>query len=71
MQPTGRQQPVGHTGEAPHAHITMAPVRGLREVSHAKLRFHQCLPSVNRPLLDIVSGAGCWSQDGALWLSPG
>ena len=41
MQPTGRQQHVGRTGEAPHAHITMAPVRGLREVGHAKLRFHQ------------------------------
>ena len=41
MQPTGRQQHVGRTGEAPHAHITMAPARGLREVGHAKLRFHQ------------------------------
>ena len=57
MQPTGRQQqPVGQTGEAPHAHITMAPARGLREVGHAKLRFHQCLPSVNRLLTDMMSG---------------
>ena len=56
MQPTGRQQPVGQTGEAPHAHITMAPARGLREVGHAKLRFHQCLPSVNRPLTTMISG---------------
>ena len=56
MQPTGRQQHVGCTGEAPHAHITTTPVRGLREAGHAKLRFHQCLPSVNRPLTDMISG---------------
>ena len=56
MQPTGRQQHVGRTGEAPHAHITTAPARGLREVGHAKLRFHQCLPSVNRPLTTVISG---------------
>jgi hypothetical protein len=55
MQPTGRQQRVGQSGEAPHAHITTAPVRGLREVGHAKLRFHQCLPSVNRPLTTMIS----------------
>jgi hypothetical protein len=54
MQPTGRQQRVGHTSEAPHAHITTVPERGLREVGHAKLRFHQCLPSVNRPLPEMV-----------------
>jgi hypothetical protein len=69
MQPTGRQQRVGHTSEAPHAHITTVPERGLREVGHAKLRFHQCLPSVNRPFRLRYRGAGCWSQDGALWLS--
>ena len=56
MQPTGRQQHVGQAGGAPHAHITTAPVRGLREVGHAKLRFHQCLPSVNRPLTEMISG---------------
>ena len=56
MQPTGRQQRIGQTGEAPHAHITMATVRGLREAGHAKLRFHQCLPSVNRPWTDMMSG---------------
>ena len=56
MQPTGRQQRIGQTGEAPHARITTAPVRGLREAGHAKLRFHQCLPSVNRPLTDMISG---------------
>ena len=56
MQPTGRQQLLGHSGEAPHAHITTAPVRGLREAGHAKLRFHQCLPSVNRPLTDYDIG---------------
>jgi hypothetical protein len=72
MQPTGRQQLLGQSGEAPHAHITTTPVRGLREAGHAKLRFHQCLPSVNRPLNDYdIGGAGCWSQDGALWLSLG
>lgn len=56
MQPTGRQQHVGRTGEAPHAHITTAPTRGLREVGHAKLRCHQCLPSVNRPSTKVRSG---------------
>ena len=56
MQPTGRQQLLGQSGEAPHAHITTTPVRGLREVGHAKLRFHQCLPSVNRPLTELISG---------------
>jgi hypothetical protein len=56
MQPTGRQQLLGQSGEAPHAHITTAPVRGLREAGHAKLRFHQCLPSVNRPLTELISG---------------
>jgi hypothetical protein len=56
MQPTGRQQLLGQSGEAPHAHITTTPVRGLREAGHAKLRFHQCLPSVNRPLTDMISG---------------
>ena len=69
MQPTGRQQHVGRSGEAPHAHITMAPARGLREVGHAKLRFHQCLPSVNRPSTREGREVGCWCQDGALWLS--
>ena len=56
MQPTGRQQRIGQTGGAPHAHITMAPERDLREAGHAKLRFHQCLPSVNRPLTTMISG---------------
>jgi hypothetical protein len=56
MQPTGRQQRIGQTGEAPHARITTAPVRGLREAGHAKLRFHQCLPLINRPLTDMISG---------------
>jgi hypothetical protein len=50
MQPTGRQQHLMQSGEAAHAHITMAPARGLRDAGHAKLRFHQCLPSVNRPV---------------------
>jgi hypothetical protein len=57
MQPTGRQQRIGQTGEAPHARITTAPVRGLREAGHAKLRFHQCLPLINRPLTDMISGS--------------
>jgi hypothetical protein len=49
MQPTGRQQLFGQAGEAAHARITMVPARGLRDAGHAKLRFHQCLPSVDRP----------------------
>jgi hypothetical protein len=55
MQPTGRQQLFGQAGEAAHARITMVPARGLRDAGHAKLRFHQCLPSVNRPLIDGFS----------------
>jgi hypothetical protein len=56
MQPTGRQQLFGQAGEAAHARITMVPARGLRDAGHAKLRFHQCLPSVNRPLTDYDIG---------------
>jgi hypothetical protein len=66
MQPTGRQQHLIQAGEAAHAHITMAPARVLRDVRRAKLRFHQGLPSVNRPVPNGVVGAGCWSQNGAL-----
>jgi hypothetical protein len=56
MQPTGRQQLFGQAGEAAHARITMVPARGLRDAGHAKLRFHQCLPSVNRPVPMVSSG---------------
>jgi hypothetical protein len=57
MQPTGRQQLFGQAGEAAHARITMVPARGLRDAGHAKLRFHQCLPLINRPLTDMISGS--------------